>query len=74
MSEVNFKPGDLVRHIHFDFTDLFVVRILENGRIGCRYRSFLDNQKGTSNYIIHYDEFEPFELKKKDTTSRPIVF
>ena len=63
MSENNFKPGDIVRHVQFDFTDLFVVRILPNGVIGCRYHSFHHTPYGNSEYILHYAEFEAFELK-----------
>lgn len=62
MSENVLKPGDLARHVQFDFTELLVVRILDNGSIGCRYRSIHQNEKGSSDYVLHYAEFEPFEL------------
>jgi len=65
MSESNFKPGDIVEHIYWDYPELFVVKLLDDGKVGCRYRSM---HKGNSNseYIFHYHEFEAFELKLSD--------
>ena len=62
MSENVFKPGDLVHHVAFDMPLLFVVKVLEDGRIGCRYRSFVTGSP-VSNFQLHYMEFETFELK-----------
>lgn len=62
MENTNLEVGKLAKHIYFDYPELFIVKILESGNIGCRYRSFHRNANSTSDYVLHYAEFEPFEL------------
>lgn len=62
MTETLFKPGTLAKHVHFKYVELFIIKVLENGDVACRYRSYHSNDKATSEFILHYAEFDPIEL------------
>lgn len=74
MSDQIFKPGDLAQHIHFQSPKLFIVKILEDGTIRCRYTSNHRSDYATSEMTFHVHDFEPFELKPYQEEQGSVAF
>lgn len=63
MNITPFEAGKLAKHVYFKAVTLYIIQVLKNGKVACRYQSFNRTKDGSSEFILHYAEFEPSELE-----------